>query len=110
LHWAGLQSGDVQRALKHAMLKAYHGQGLNPSDPQLLARLAGDAGLDATGAAAVLRDGRYAEEVHTAKSEWQRAGIRSVPSIVINRWHLIQGGQAPEVFEQALRQIADSSL
>ena len=110
LHWAGLQSGDAQRALKHAMLQAYHGQGLNPSDPQLLARLAGDVGLDPLEAIAVLNHGRYAEEVRAAEAEWQRAGIQSVPSIVINRQHMIQGGQPPEVFEQALREIADSSL
>ena len=110
LHWAGLQSNDAQRALKHAMLQAYHGQGLNPSDPQLLARLAGDAGLDAAEAVAVLKEGRYGDEVRAAEAEWQQAGIQSVPSIVINRQHLIQGGQSPEVFEQALRQVADSSL
>lgn len=106
LHWAGLQGGDAQRRLKHALLKAYHGQGLNPSDPQLLARLAGEAGLDASEAAAVLADGRFTDEVRAAEAQWQQAGIRSVPSIVINQQHLIQGGQPPEVFEQALRQIA----
>ena len=110
LHWAGLQGGDTQRALKHAMLQAYHGQGLNPSDPQLLARLAGEAGLDAAEAVAVLSEGRYADEVRAAEAEWQQAGIQSVPAIVINRQHLISGGQPPEVFEKALRQIADSSL
>ena len=110
LHWAGLQGGGAQRALKHAMLQAYHGQGLNPSDPQLLARLAGEAGLDALEALAVLRDGRYADEVRAAEAEWQQAGIQSVPSIVINRQHLISGGQPPEVFEQALRQIAGGSV
>lgn len=109
LHWAGLQGGDAQRALKHAMLKAYHGQGLNPSDPQLLARLAVDAGLDAAEAAAVLSEGRYADEVRAAESEWQQAGIHSVPGIVINRQHLISGGQPPEIFERALRQIAGGS-
>jgi predicted DsbA family dithiol-disulfide isomerase len=61
-------------------------------------------------AVAVLNEGRYAEEVRAAEAEWQRAGIQSVPSIVINRQHLIQGGQSPEVFEQALRQIAGASL
>jgi predicted DsbA family dithiol-disulfide isomerase len=105
-----MHSADAQRALKHAMLQAYHGQGLNPSDPQLLARLAGDAGLNALEAVDVLRQGRYAEEVRAAEAEWQRAGIQSVPSIVINRQHLIQGGQSPEVFEQTLRQIAHSAL
>jgi predicted DsbA family dithiol-disulfide isomerase len=109
LHWAGLQGGDAQRALKHAMLRAYHGEGLNPSDPQLLARLAADAGLDAAEAGKVLSQGRYADEVRAAEAEWQQAGIHSVPSIVINRQHLIQGGQPPEVFEQALRQIAVKS-
>ena len=110
LHWAGLQSEDAQRALKHSMLQAYHGQGLNPSDPQLLARLAGDAGLNASQAVAVLSEGRYAEEVRAAEAQWKQAGIQSVPSIVINRQHLIQGGQPPEVFEKALRQIADGAL
>jgi predicted DsbA family dithiol-disulfide isomerase len=106
LHWAGLHSADAQRKLKHALLQAYHGEGLNPSDPQLLSRLAGEAGLDAAEAAAVLAEGRFTDEVRAAEAEWQQAGISSVPSIVINQKHLIQGGQPPEVFEQALRQIA----
>jgi predicted DsbA family dithiol-disulfide isomerase len=109
LHWAGLQSAKAQRALKHALLKAYHGDSLNPSDPLLLSRLAGEAGLDAAEAAAVLADGRYTDEVRAAEGEWQQAGITSVPSIIINQKHLIQGGQPPEVFEQALRQIAASA-
>ena len=106
LHWAGLQSADAQRALKHALLQAYHGEGQNPADPQLLTRLAGAVGLNATEAAAVLSEGRYTDEVRAAEAQWQQAGIQSVPSIVINKQHLIQGGQSPEVFEQALRKIA----
>ena len=39
-------------------------------------------------------------------SLWQQAGISSVPSVIVNQRHLIQGGQPPEVFEKALRQIA----
>ena len=33
-------------------------------------------------------------------------GIHFVPAGIINERHLISGGQPPEVFEQALRQIA----
>jgi predicted DsbA family dithiol-disulfide isomerase len=29
-----------------------------------------------------------------------------VPAVIVNDQHLIQGGQPPEVFEAALRQIA----
>ena len=46
--------------------------------------------------------------MRAAEATWQEAGIHSVPSIVINDRHLIQGGQPPEVFEQALRQIAEA--
>jgi predicted DsbA family dithiol-disulfide isomerase len=106
LHWAGEQDAAHQRALKHALLKAYHGEGRNPGAHEVLTELAAQVGLDATEAAAVLREGRYTAEVREAEQAWQQAGIRSVPAIVIDRRHLISGGQPPEVFEQALRQLA----
>ena len=107
LHWAGVEGADgAQRALKHALLQAYHGQGRNPSDAEVLVAAATSAGLDAARARAVLDSDEFTEEVRQAEAFWQQAGIRSVPAVVVNDRHLIQGGQPPEVFEQALRQIA----
>lgn len=106
LHWAGLQGGDHQRRLKHALLAAYHGQARNPGDAGVLVELAAAAGLDGAAAREVVTSGAYADEVRTAEREWQQLGINSVPAVVIDRRHLISGGQPPEVFEQALRQIA----
>jgi predicted DsbA family dithiol-disulfide isomerase len=108
LHWAAEpgQPEGAQRALKHALLQVYHGDNRNPGDAAVLLEMAAKVGLDTAAAAEVLQCGRYAEEVRAAEHDWQQAGIRSVPAIVINRQHLISGGQPPEVFEQALRQIA----
>jgi predicted DsbA family dithiol-disulfide isomerase len=106
LYWAGLQG--KQRELKHALLKAYHGDGRNPGAHDVLLELAGAVGLDVEAARQVLDSGQYTDEVRAAEATWQEAGIHSVPSIVINDRHLIQGGQPPEVFEQALRQIAEA--
>jgi predicted DsbA family dithiol-disulfide isomerase len=108
LHWAAEpgQPEGAQRALKHALLQVYHGDNRNPGDAAVLLEMAAKVGLDTAAAAEVLQSGRYAEEVRAAEHDWQQAGIRSVPAIVINRQHLISGGQPPEVFEQALRQIA----
>ena len=107
LHWAGLQpDADAQRRLKHALLKAYHGEGRNPSDSTVLLELAAAVGLDVEAAREVLASGRYGDEVRAAERHWQQAGIQSVPAVVIDGKHLISGGQPPEVFEQALRQIA----
>jgi predicted DsbA family dithiol-disulfide isomerase len=108
LHWAGLegQPPSAQRALKHALLQAYHGDGRNPGATEVLLDLAAAVGLDVDAAREVLASGRYADDVRAAERSWQQAGINSVPAIVINQRHLISGGQPPEVFEQALRQIA----
>ncbi len=107
LYWAGLQGR--QRELKHALLRAYHTLGENPGAPAVLLRCAAEAGLDAEPAREVVATGRCAREVRDLESAYQRRGIRSVPSIIIDDRHLIEGGQPPEVFEQVLRQIASDA-
>jgi predicted DsbA family dithiol-disulfide isomerase len=104
LHWAGLQGR--QRELKHALLRAYHTRGENPSDPDVLQRCAVEAGLDPVQAAAILASNRFADEVREREAHFQRLGIQAVPSVIIDDQYLIQGGQPPEAFEQALRKIA----
>lgn len=106
LHWAGLQSAEAQRALKFRLFEAYFTHGLNPGDAALLQRLAAEVGLDDTEAAAVLASDRYAAEVRQAESRVHRSGIHSVPAVIINDQYLVSGGQPPEVFAQALRQVA----
>ena len=107
MHWAGAEGpASAPRQLKQALLTAYHGQGLNPSSREVLTSAAQRCGLDAEKAGEVLDSGAYANEVRQAQSRWQSAGIQSVPSVVIDERHLIQGGQPPEVFEQALRRLA----
>ena len=108
LHWAGLHG--KQRELKHALLKAYHGAGRNPGAHDVLLELAAAVGLDAQAAREVLDSGQFTDDVRAAEAMWQQAGIHSVPSVVINERHLIQGGQPVEVFEQALRQIAAAEV
>ena len=104
LHWAGLEGR--QHALKRELLAAYHGDGENPSDPEVLVRRAEAAGLDPARAREVLASGAYADAVRADERHWLELGIHAVPAVIVNDRHLISGGQPPEVFEQALRQIA----
>ena len=104
LCWA--EAAGHQRELKHALLKAYHSDGRNPGAHDVLLDLAAEVGLDVEAAREVLASDAYADEVRERERFWQRAGISSVPSVIVNERHLIQGGQPPEVFEQALRKIA----
>jgi predicted DsbA family dithiol-disulfide isomerase len=107
LFWAGAEGPPgSQRALKHALLTAYHGQGRNPGARDVLLELAGQVGLPVERAREVLERGEFADAVRQAERFWQELGIEGVPAVIINRKHLISGGQPHDVFEQALRQIA----
>ena len=106
LAWAGELGAQQQRDLKMALLQAYHGEARNPSDRAVLAEIAASVGLDRKEAEQILECDRYAKEVREAERHFQQLGIQAVPSVIVNDRHLIQGGQPPEVFEQALRQLA----
>lgn len=104
LHWAGIEGRQAD--LKKALFEAYFTKGLNPGDHAVLADVAASVGLDRAEAESVLASDRYTAEVRADEDLWRGRGINSVPAIVIDGKYLISGGQPPEAFEQALRQIA----
>lgn len=104
LHWAGREGR--QSGLKHALLRAYFTEARDVSDHGTLVAVAGGAGLDAERARRILESDEFGDQVRAQEAFFQRAGIRGVPAILVERRHLISGGQPVEVFERALRQIA----
>ena len=103
LHWAGLEG--KQLPLKLALLRAYHSEGRDPSNHDVLVETARSVGLDADAARKVLQSGDYADEVRAEEEEFQSHGIQSVPAIIFNRRYLVSGGQPVETFEQVIQQI-----
>jgi predicted DsbA family dithiol-disulfide isomerase len=103
LHWAEEQGR--QRDLKMALFEAYFTRGEDPSSHEVLLGVVEQVGLDRDEAARILASDTYATEVRAIEQLFQNAGVHSVPAIIVNQRHLISGGQPPEVFEQALRQI-----
>jgi predicted DsbA family dithiol-disulfide isomerase len=106
LHWAGTVGADQQRALKHALFKAYFTDGLSPADHGVLVQAALAAGLDGDAAQRILAGDDFSAEVRAAQQFYHQQGISSVPAIIINERHLISGGQPVALFERALRHIA----
>lgn len=103
LHWAELEGRHL--ALKHALLRAYFTDGEDVSAAETLIRLALEAGLDGEHARQILASDLYAAEVRAQEQLYLDHGIQSVPATIINGRHLISGGQPPEAFVQALRQL-----
>ena len=104
LHWAGLEGRQLD--LKRALLRAYFAEGRNVSDHAVLVEAAASVGLDANAARGILASDAHADDVRAAEQFFQKLGISGVPAFIIERKHLISGGQPPEVFERALLEIA----
>ena len=104
--WAHETAPEKQKALKQALFAAHFTDNRNLTDARVLTEAAQAAGLDRAEAGEVLASGRYAQAVRQAEETWRARGISSVPAVVVEGKYLISGGQPPEAFEQALRQIA----
>jgi predicted DsbA family dithiol-disulfide isomerase len=107
LHWA--DGEGRQQALKHALFPAYFTEGRDPSDLEVLVDVAAKAGLNAVRARQVLASDEYAKEVRARERFYLEHGIHAVPAAIINDRHVIEGGQPVEVFEQALRHLAQGA-
>lgn len=104
LHWAAEQGRDL--ALKQALLRAYFGEGRNPSDPEVLLELTTSVGLDPVRTREILDSDAYASEVIEEEEFYTSHGIHAVPAVIIDGRQLISGAQSTDYYEQALRQIA----
>jgi len=102
--WAATQGRAT--AMKQALFDAYFGEAEDVSDRSVLLRTVERAGLDAQVAAEVLDGGDFADQVREEEAYYQRAGVNSVPSFIVNRRYMITGAQEPETLVRALREIA----
>ena len=107
LHWA--KEFDKQTPLKLALFDLYFKQSGNPSNHQQLLEVAQEVGLDTEIAQKILTSNKYEQDVRQLQGKYQSAGISSVPAVIVNNKHLISGGQPSNVFEKALKEIAEEN-
>jgi predicted DsbA family dithiol-disulfide isomerase len=103
LTWA-LETGGAasQRALKKALLRAYFTDGLDVADPDVLADLAEEVGLDRGDAEGIVASDRYADEVRAEREEAHRNGIAAVPTFVVEGQWMLQGAHDTSAWVKAL--------
>jgi predicted DsbA family dithiol-disulfide isomerase len=92
----------IQDEVKQRLFRAYLTEGERIGDPDTLARLAVDAGLDEAEARDVLASDRYADAVRADERQAQAYGISGVPFFVIDQKYGVSGAQAPEALLQVL--------
>lgn len=98
--WAGALG--VQSEIKRRVLAAYFAQGRDIGDPDTLAAIAAEAGLDAAAARAAVDDPRLHEAVEALEAQARSRQISGVPTFIFSRRYAFSGAQPLPVFLQAI--------
>ncbi|MEK3787431.1 DsbA family oxidoreductase [Paenibacillus sp. FSL K6-1230] len=100
-HWAAANHKMLE--LSERLFEAVFMEGKHIGQPDTLAALAAEVGLDRDQASAVLASDQYATEVRSDEAEGSQLGVRGVPFFVFDRKFAVSGAQPPEVFRDALQ-------
>jgi predicted DsbA family dithiol-disulfide isomerase len=98
-----------QDALKERMMAANFTEGAAIGDPDVLAKLAADVGLDPGEVAEVLAGHGFAAEVRADEQRAAQLGINAVPFFVMGGRYGVAGAQSPEVLLQVLQDSWDET-
>jgi len=89
-----------------AIFKAYFTDGKNINDDQVLLEVISELGLDIELAKQVLDEKSWAKTVSSTEKQWLNASINAVPTIVINRKHLISGAKSMDEIIATIKEVA----
>ena len=103
IHFAAAKG--VQDRTKERLFYAYYTEGQNIGDPNTLAQLAAEIGLDADEARAALAAGTYAEAVRLDEYHAQQINVRGVPFYVFEDKYAVSGAQPSELFAEVLEKV-----
>ena len=96
-------------AVAEGLFQAHFSRGQNLADTDVLIDIACRAGLDAAKTRDWLQGQDGLEQLQQALSQGQQLGIQSVPTFVLNGRWAIGGAQPVDLFERALRDVAERS-
>ncbi len=108
--WAQDVDLNASDAVIERLFRAYFVEGINIGDIDALARLAGDAGFDATAARAWLVSDAGRSAVEAEEQRARALGVTGVPFFVFNQRLAVSGAQPPEVLLGAIEQAAMAEL
>lgn len=88
------------------LMRAYHGEGADLADHDVLRALAAEIGLDAGEVDETLASDAFAREVREDEAAAREVGVQGVPFFVFDGRYAVSGAQPVDVLVEALRMSA----
>ncbi|OHV81196.1 DsbA family oxidoreductase [Rhizobium sp. LCM 4573] len=106
LHWALVEGREVQDRVATALFKANFEEGRNIGDHAVLLDIAEQCGLERKVIENLLASDADKDTVLDEIEAAQKMGVNGVPFFIIDGQYAVSGAQTPEVFVNALKEIA----
>jgi predicted DsbA family dithiol-disulfide isomerase len=106
IRWAGANSPEAQNKLVRRLFKLYFEEGANIGDHAVLAKAAGDAGMDAAVVETLLASDADRDAVANEAATASRMGVTGVPCFLFEGKYAVMGAQDVSTLTDAIRQIA----
>ncbi len=95
----------VHQAVGDGLFRGYWAEGADVGDHEVLARIAREAGMRDDHVRDALSSDEVAVAVREEEGRAQAAGIRAVPTFVIDKRTAVTGAHSPAALAQALRRV-----
>ncbi|GAA2833078.1 putative DsbA family dithiol-disulfide isomerase [Leucobacter komagatae] len=87
------------------LFKAYFEEGVNVGDPEQIAKVVDEVGLDPDEVRDAFEDEGFGESVESDITRARMLGVTGVPFYLINEKYGVSGAQQPEMFVSAFEQV-----
>ncbi len=104
IRWAGVRGKAAE--MKHRLMDLYFTEGADLTDRAVLAKAAGDVGLDASEISEWLASDKDVTEVENEALAAKEAGIEGVPMFIFGGKFAVSGAQSPEYLADAIERLA----
>lgn len=107
LRWAAVER--CQSLVANQLFTRYFQKGQDISDPEVLAEIAKDVGMDAAAIARLLAGDADRQEVTDEDTHWREAGVTSVPTFIVGGRYVVTGAQEPEMWTGVIDELLEKS-
>ena len=104
IHWAGIDHRQGQ--VVDGLFAAYFLEGRDIGDREVLAQVAGAAGMDGEAVARLLATEADADDVRARDAHARERGVSAVPTFLVGDRHAVPGAQPTELWLQVIDELA----
>lgn len=108
LHWAGIEG--AQTRVMSGLMAAHWREGRNIGRTDVLADIAGTAGMDKAAVARLLATDADRDTVIAAEAHARQRGIRSVPTFIVADTHVVSGAQPAALWQQVIDELTGRDM